>query len=96
MKALKINPASSGHYSRVKDPFYHSKVWRKFSRNYLDRNPNCVDCLARGIVSLAVITDHIRQRSKGGPDFPPDNGLRGLCRSCDGRRQAIQAKRSRV
>ncbi len=96
MNAKKIRNSSSGHYSRVRDPFYQSALWRKFRAGYKQRHPYCVDCEEKGIITEMVVLDHIHQRSKGGADFPDDSGLRGLCVSCDAIRQAEQSKKSKI
>jgi len=97
MYVIKRKQGKSGHYKRVADPFYRSKGWVQFRRFYFMRHPFCVDCEAEGKLHIpAVVLDHIEQRSKGGPDFPDDTGLRGLCRHHDAVRQAIQSKQGRA
>jgi 5-methylcytosine-specific restriction protein A len=87
------NPSRWAH--RVHDPFYTSKGWIKFRKVYFMEFPNCVDCLKEGRVTDAIILDHIHQRSLGGPDFPDRDGLRGLCRHHDSKRQSQQSKNAR-
>src|SRR5690349_15324776 len=51
--------------------------------NYL-----CEDCLAKGIVRLATVVDHIIPLSKGGPDT--DGNTRNLCDEHNLKRTAEQ------
>ena len=96
MKVIKINPENRKAYShRQRDPFYQSKQWRTFRESHFKEFPFCVDCASEGVEKLAVILDHIHQRSLGGVDFPDRSGLRGLCRHHDAVRQAEQSKRAR-
>lgn len=90
---LKIKSRQSGHAARPKDPFYQSKNWKLFRKGYFMRHPFCVDCQKEGRNVIGVVLDHIHQRSRGGEDFPPDSGLRGLCIRHDAVRQAQQARR---
>lgn len=89
---IKIKSSQSGHSSRAKDLFYQSKTWKMFRKGYFARHPFCVDCQKEGRNVFAVVLDHIWQRSKGGPDYPEDSGLRGLCKHHDSVRQAQQSR----
>lgn len=89
---IKVKSRQSGHSSRARDPFYQSKTWKMFRKGYFARHPFCVDCQEEGRNVFAVVLDHIHQRSKGGENFPPDSGLRGLCVHHDAVRQANQSK----
>lgn len=95
MNVIKINRNKSGHHNRERDPFYQSKGWKIRRKDYFSRFPWCIDCLAEGIYRLATILDHIWQRSLGGPDFPDDEGFRGLCKHHDAIRQARQSNRAK-
>lgn len=91
MKLKKIIRPKVGHATRVHDPFYTSQAWQKYRKAFLADFPFCVDCQNEGVTTMALVVDHIHQRSKGGADFPPFSGLRGLCRHHDSVRQAKQS-----
>ena len=94
MNIIKIKRPKSGHWRRVKDPFYQSKMWKSFRESYLREHPNCILCEKEGVSKMAVVLDHIKQRSLGGADFDTSN-VRGLCIHHDAVNQAEQSKRSR-
>lgn len=58
--------------------FYNSTKWRKFSRLYKDKNPLCVKCKSKGIVSSAYVADHIKPIILGGEKFNLNN-IQSLC-----------------
>jgi hypothetical protein len=67
------------------DPFYYSRIWRKFRAEYLKRHPICA---VAGCGKLATNLDH-KIRRPIGPDFPPDDGLDGLCQEHHSRKTRV-------
>jgi 5-methylcytosine-specific restriction endonuclease McrA len=58
--------------------FYNSIRWRKVSKLQKIKNPLCVECEGKGIVSRAEFTDHILRIEDGGAKFDAEN-LQSLC-----------------
>ena len=63
--------------------FYNSWTWRKFSKRYKQKNPVCVECKKKGVVTAATVTDHIIRFEDGGPGFDlsnlKDKDFQSLC-----------------
>ena len=53
--------------------FYNSPKWRRFSKAYKKRHPDCVDCLEEGIIEPTAVTDHIVRYIDGGEGFDLDH-----------------------
>ena len=62
-------------HRRVKDMrwFYNSRKWRKFSKDYKQRNPLCIHCKQEGIVKSSAVTDHIDVYEVAPQGFDLDN-----------------------
>ena len=67
---------SKGSWSNNK--FYHSKQWRGLRNNYIKRNPVCVICLKKDIITPANVVDHIKPIAEGGEALDVNN-LQSLC-----------------
>ena len=70
--------------------FYNSAAWRKTSRNYLQRNPLCVSCKAKGITKEARHADHIVEIKDGGAMLSFSN-LQALCIPCHNTKTRLTA-----
>jgi HNH endonuclease len=66
----------------------HSRPWRRNSHRFLDAHPLCERCAAQGLVVAATEVHHVVDRHDGGPLFPGDEGLEGLCKPCHARETA--------
>ena len=67
----------------------YDHAWRKASKEYLARNPLCVECLKRNRVTAARVTDHIVPH-KGDPSlFWDPSNFQGLCVRCHSRKTAL-------
>jgi 5-methylcytosine-specific restriction enzyme A len=64
-----------------KDPFYSSTAWRKARAAFLQSNPLCVHCLAKGVTTPATMVDHKERIKAGGDRLNPDN-FQALCDHC--------------
>jgi 5-methylcytosine-specific restriction protein A len=53
---------------------------QRIRREHFRRNPLCVHCEAKGLVSLAVELDHIVPLHRGGSDSEANR--QGLCAEC--------------
>ena len=69
---------------------YNSRKWRKFSKDFKERNPVCVKCKEKGIVKASAVTDHIQRVNAGGDHYNEDN-LQALCRSCHNSKSGKEA-----
>lgn len=58
--------------------FYNSKQWREVRATFLREHPLCVMCEARGVLTPAVVVDHIVPIKRGGARFDGLN-LQSLC-----------------
>lgn len=74
------------------DPFYHSTMWRKFSKQYRKSNPFCFSCAKEGRTSLTEVVDHITPRAAGGSDYDLKN-LQPLCHQCHNRKRQTERKK---
>jgi len=75
------------------DPFYLTPAWRHFRNWYIGRHPLCAACEAQGVLTPAVIVDHIVELKDGGAPYSADNA-QSLCVACHNRKTG-EAKRKR-
>jgi hypothetical protein len=61
---------------------YNTTAWRNLRLAKLAVKPVCEVCEMRGRTVLADAVDHIIAIAKGGPAFPPLDGLMSMCLSC--------------
>jgi 5-methylcytosine-specific restriction protein A len=61
---------------------YNTTAWRRLRAAKLAVKPVCEVCELRGHTVLADAVDHIIAIAKGGPAFPPLDGLMSMCLSC--------------
>lgn len=84
-------------HKRTKDMrwFYNSRKWRKFSKEYKQRNPLCVSCEANGIIREAKVTDHKQTFEVCPEGFDLDNlqekYVQPLCKKCHDRKSGKEA-----
>jgi len=69
---------------------YGTNRWTKLARRHKMANPVCVECLSKGIVSPAEVTDHKRSINQGGDPFAWDN-LQSLCKTCHNSKSGKEA-----
>ena len=79
--------AKKESFSRNNDnsKFYNATKWRKFSKDYRNRNPECEMCKAQGISSPAHVCDHIRGLTyllNKNLDAMVDAEVQSLCHKC--------------
>lgn len=65
---------------RKTDPFYLSRGWRDYRRQFLLMNPYCVVCGQE-----ATVVDHIVPFQQGGNVWDSKNH-QALCKSCSGKK----------
>lgn len=61
---------------------YSTAAWRRLRLAKLTADPLCHPCELRGRTTLAKAVDHIVAMAKGGPAFPPLDGLMSMCEAC--------------
>ena len=72
------------------DKWYHRAPWRKLRRAQLGREPFCKFCLARGVVVLADVADHVEPHRGDFNSFVLGE-LQSLCAPChNGTKQQIE------
>ena len=75
--------------------FYNSSKWRKFSKAFKQRNPICVTCESKGIVTPATVTDHLVRFVDGGEGFDLENlndkDFQALCDTCHNSKSGKEA-----
>ena len=87
-------------HQRTKDMrwFYNSRKWRKFSKNYRQRNPLCVFCNQEGLYVPAKVTDHIKTFEEQPKGFDLDNlkeiYVQALCSSCHNKKSGREAHKN--
>ncbi|GGD85896.1 HNH endonuclease signature motif containing protein [Planktosalinus lacus] len=65
--------------------FYNQTKWRKFSKQYREKNPICVHCEDKGIVTAVDVCDHIRGLGfllKNNLDPYSEDEVQSLCSRC--------------
>ena len=75
-------------------PLYSTSRWQRTRMAQLKREPLCRMCRSDGVVSAAVLVDHIREISDGGAVHDHAN-LQSLCCKCHARKTEIERKRRR-
>ncbi|WP_010309315.1 HNH endonuclease signature motif containing protein [Kurthia senegalensis] len=74
--------------------FYKSKQWQRTSRNYRYKHPVCEVCKEIGIVSVANVVDHIKERKDLLADeqhlLYDESNLMSLCHTCHNRKTAAE------
>ena len=61
--------------------WYSSKRWRSVRLYYLQKNPLCVQCKAKGVINGAEVIDHILPIRQGG-DMYNEMNLQSMCKVC--------------
>lgn len=61
---------------------YNTAAWQRLRTAKLSAQPVCEPCERRGKTVLAEAVDHIVAIAKGGPAFPPLDGLMSMCEAC--------------
>lgn len=95
---LKILPPRVGTLdTRVQAAPQHQGTPRQRGRGLMERrqrwfslHPLCAQCEKHGRVRAAVIFDHIKPLSEGGPD--DDTNVQGLCITCHDDKTAREAR----
>jgi predicted kinase len=85
----------SDEYKHTYDTVYNTQRWRNVRKQYLLRNPLCVDCLAEGKTNHATVLDHIIPISKGG-DIWKHNNFQALCASHHNRKTMTTDRANQV
>jgi len=49
---------------------------------YLNENPLCAECLASGIITPALVVDHIEPHKGDYDKFWNENNMQSLCETC--------------
>ena len=65
-------------YKHTYDTVYNTQRWRNVRKQYLLRNPLCIECLHEGTTKEATVLDHIIPISKGGDSWD-NNNFQALC-----------------
>lgn len=80
---------AKGKKQKLKDPFYQTWRWRKFSKLFKIKNPFCMNCLRVEFYRKSKVTDHIIPRHAGGSDYNNKN-LWALCKGCDDKKRGME------
>ena len=94
LKPQNKNRERKAHRNRKNDPFYNSKAWRQHRKWYISLDPLhqlCAVCYKQGMYVPKWAVDHIHARHLGGPDFPDQDGLQSLCRTCHSKKSGREA-----
>lgn len=70
-----------GQWSSTNDSRYHLPKWRSLRKQQLTKQPLCVYCERKGLITKATIADHIKAVRLGG-EFWDINNLQSLCVNC--------------
>lgn len=73
----------------------YTKEWENTSKEYLLKNPLCVNCLSNGKEVKATVTDH-KLNAQGYPNlFWSESNWQSLCHSCHSIKTALE-RRERI
>lgn len=87
-----VNSNKSSHAKkRVTQPVYGTARWKKVRAMKLKINPLCEYCAEGGVVTQAVMVDHIKEIADGGAAFDLNN-LASTCMPCHGKKTAKVSK----
>lgn len=64
----------------------YDHAWRAYSKRRLSLHPYCVRCYARGVLRLAVVTDHIAPHLGDPVVFRDPDNHQSLCKTCHDRK----------
>lgn len=96
-KPLKINrpwvPVTTpvGIVNRSRDDFYHTYRWKREAKDFIQDNPLCVRCNNSGMLTPAVVTDHIIPKDKCVDPWDRTN-WQPLCKKCHSIKSAQDKK----
>lgn len=74
--------------------FYNSRTWRKLRKFVLDKNPLCVECERKGLVTVASVGDHIIPINQGGAPLDETN-IQPLCKKCHDSKSGREGKKTK-
>ena len=60
--------------------------WRKARSAFLQRNPLCVECMRKGVLTPATVVDHIIPHRGDKELFWNEENWQPLCKSCHDRK----------
>nr|DAY20651.1 MAG TPA: HNH endonuclease [Caudoviricetes sp.] len=60
--------------------------WRKARIAFLQRNPLCVECMRKGVLTPATVVDHIIPHRGDKELFWNEENWQALCKSCHDRK----------
>ena len=69
----------------------YNRKWRTFREGFLKRNPMCVHCEARGIITPANEVDHIIPHRGDKQRFWDFDNLAALCKPCHSRKTLAES-----
>lgn len=78
-------------YSGKNAAFYHSTQWKAVRQIKLREQPLCEECQKNGILTPAVLVDHIRPINEGGEKLSMRN-LQSLCEKCHNKKSAREGR----
>jgi 5-methylcytosine-specific restriction protein A len=68
----------------------YDHAWRAYSRRRLALHPWCVRCRPRGLLRLAVVTDHVVPHRGDRALFRDPDNHQSLCKPCHDRKTRIE------
>lgn len=76
---LRGNSASRGYDGK----------WRAARERYLRKNPLCVKCMAKGVITPATVVDHIIPHRGNQKLFWDESNWQPLCKGCHDRKTGV-------
>ena len=89
-------------HQRTKDMrwFYNSRKWRKFSKQFKEKNPYCVECEKIGVYEPTKVTDHKQVFEVTPEAFDLDNlqdkYMQPLCNKCHAKKSGKEAHINKI
>ena len=87
-KRIKDREVRRVHFKGTSSERGYGSKWRALRNRYIAQHPYCVECMKKGIFTMATDVDHIVPH-RGDPSLLFDeNNLQSLCKSCHSRKTA--------
>jgi 5-methylcytosine-specific restriction enzyme A len=73
----------------------YNKRWERARKFFLRRNPICIECKRRDVITLANVVDHIKPHKGDKKLFWNELNWRALCSACHNKKSAREGNQAR-
>jgi 5-methylcytosine-specific restriction protein A len=71
---------------------YNTQTWRSLRAAQLSRQPLCGSCMGRGMVTMAIVVDHVFPWRQISDDAFRESELQSLCWDCHSMKTGLEQK----